>query len=73
LAFGGFAPPNTAATESWNGTSWTNENLMSTSRDDLAGAGTQTSGLAIGGKQGSPELTATEEWIGNGIITETVD
>jgi hypothetical protein len=26
LAFGGFAPPTTGATESWNGTSWTSVN-----------------------------------------------
>ena len=33
-------------------------------------SGSQANALAFGGQPGT---TATEEWIGNGIITETVD
>ena len=68
LIFGGLAtgPATTGATESWNGTSWTNENDLSTVRFAFGGAGTQGEALAMG-------PASAEEWIGNGIITETVN
>src|SRR6056300_1490251 len=40
LAFGGEGPPNTGATESYNGTSWTEVNDLNTARRQLAGCGT---------------------------------
>jgi hypothetical protein len=49
-----------AATESYNGTSWTTSPAsMSTARAELAGCGLQTSALAFGGQ---PVTAATEEW-----------
>jgi hypothetical protein len=39
----------------------------------LAGAGTQTAGLAFGGYTGSPNTGATEEWTGPGApLTQTI-
>jgi hypothetical protein len=35
LAFGGATPPATAATEEYNGTSWTSVNSMNTARSEL--------------------------------------
>ena len=75
LAFGGVEiPPGagrvTGATELWNGTNWISENIMSSARDQLSGAGTTTSSLAFGG---NPAGTATEEWVGSGETTETID
>jgi hypothetical protein len=44
------SPAASAATESWNGTSWTTVNSLNTALDkELGGAGTQTSGFAYGG------------------------
>jgi hypothetical protein len=66
LAFGG-QPPATAATEEYNGTSWTSVNSMNTARSELAGAGIQTAALAFGG---SPPITgATEEYDGTSWAT----
>jgi hypothetical protein len=39
----------TAATEEYNGSAWTAGGSLNTSRRNLAGAGTQTAGLAFGG------------------------
>jgi hypothetical protein len=39
----------TAATEEYDGTSWTSVNSMNTPRSGLAGAGIQTATLAFGG------------------------
>ena len=43
IAFGGFAPPHVAGTESWNGSSWTEVNDLNTARNNSGGAGTSTS------------------------------
>ena len=49
--------------ESWDGTSWTEVNDLNTARNDLAGSGTSTLGMAVGGSTGS--VTAvTESWNG---------
>jgi hypothetical protein len=68
LAFGGLSGPF-GATESWNGTSWTEVNDLNSGRYQLAGAGTDnTSALAFGGA--SPSFAATEEWnVGPQTIT----
>jgi hypothetical protein len=42
-------PAYTAATESWNGSSWTSVNSMNTARSEVTGAGTQTAAIAFGG------------------------
>ena len=57
LGFGGYGPYDpisqqsyAAATEEYNGTSWTGGGNLATARSELAGAGTQTAGLGFGGK-----------------------
>jgi hypothetical protein len=48
LAFGGDTPPDTGATEEYDGTSWaTSPVSLNTARRALAGAGTQTAGLSV--------------------------
>jgi hypothetical protein len=76
LAFGGSQdPPISAATEEYDGTSWTTSPAsMSTARVSLGGAGTQTSALGFGGETSAPANTAaTEEWTGAGApLTQTI-
>src|SRR5210317_1159488 len=62
LGFGGEGPPTTGATESYNGTSWTELNDLNTGRRRLAGTGTQTAALGFGG---SPYTALTESWNGS--------
>jgi hypothetical protein len=57
-----------AATEEYNGTSWTNGGNLATARNNLGGAGTQTSGLGFGGST-TISLAATEEYSGAGTAT----
>jgi hypothetical protein len=73
LAFGGQSPFRTA-TELWNGTSWTsNPTGLANARIEIASAGTQTSGLAIGGGQGGPAYyNYTELWTGQANQTKTI-
>ena len=49
LIFGGDSPSYNN-TEKYNGTSWTEVGNLNTGRGNLAGAGTQTAGLASGGE-----------------------
>ena len=62
--------PNTFKneTEEYNGTSWSEQNNVSTART-ASGAGTQTAGLIFGGTNGAPGSTgvqsATEEYDGS--------
>jgi hypothetical protein len=74
LAFGGLLPNDaaSAATELYNGTSWTsNPTGLNTARlgQGSASAGTQTSTLSFGGNPGSPSppgnTAATESWGGS--------
>jgi hypothetical protein len=72
VAFGG--SPYTGATELWSGSAWTtNPNSMATARHGLSQGGTQTAGLAIGGR-GTPgdAVTTTEEWTGTVLATTTL-
>jgi len=73
LFFGGYQilpPGNTygtfANTESWNGSSWTTVNSMSTPRTGPSGVGLQTAALSIGGQNPIPSsgLTTTEAYNG---------
>jgi len=70
LAFGG-GPGSTGATESYNGTAWTELNDLNNARAYVTGMGTSTAALAVGG---SPPATAgyTEFWNGSSW-TETAD
>ena len=55
------------ASESWNGTSWTNTPSLNTSRWNTAGAGVQTASIAVGGYTGGPATvrsTIAELWNG---------
>jgi hypothetical protein len=73
LAFGGSVPPQTGATEEYDGTSWTSSPVsMSTARDGSGGAGTQSLALAFGGSP-APTNPLTEEWTGPGAgVTKTI-
>jgi hypothetical protein len=46
------SPPVTAATEEYDGSSWAAGGNLGTEKIKLAGAGTQTAGLAFGGQPG---------------------
>jgi hypothetical protein len=74
LAFGGNAPPETGATEEYNGATWTSSPAsLATARREIAGAGTQASALAFGGYTGTAYSNATEEWTGAGSAeTKTI-
>jgi hypothetical protein len=73
LAFGGDIPPNTAATEEYDGTSWvTSPGSLSTARRSLSGCGIQTAALGFGGYTTTGQ-SATEEWTGAGAaVTKTI-
>ena len=70
LAFGG--SPVRTNTELWNGTNWSNENSLTTGRERFASAGISTSAIAAGGQTPSA-TTATEEWVGDGTLSENID
>jgi hypothetical protein len=60
LAFGGLDTANTAATEEYDGSTWTTSpGSLATARRYLRGCGTQTAGLAAGGT--SPPLTVINQ------------
>ena len=61
LFFGGSTPPNSdsALTENWNGTAWTEVSDLSTAQEDLGGEGTSSAAFATGG---NPQIAGTEEW-----------
>ena len=68
LVFGGRAPSPPGGsdrneTEEYNGSSWSEQNNLSTARRALAGAGIQTSAIAVGGE--GPLTTSTEEYNGS--------
>jgi hypothetical protein len=62
LAFGGFTTAVTNATEEYDGSAWTVGGNLGTARRALAGAGTQTAGLAL--VETTPS-NATEEYDGS--------
>ena len=63
LVFGG--EPTTAATESYNGSAWTEVNDLNTARFTTGAGGTQTSALLAGGQAPSPvNSTSSESWNG---------
>ena len=64
LVFGGATPGGESAlSESWNGSAWTETNDLNSNHFRVAGAGTSTAALAIGG-QAPPILANTESWNG---------
>jgi hypothetical protein len=78
LGSGGFTAPGSVATESYeyDGSSWTEGGDISTGRGNGGGAGTQTAGLAFGGRTGGPSSssrsTAVEEYNGTSWTGGTV-
>ena len=70
LAIGGQNPASTI-TESWNGTNWINVQTMSVAKRQFGAAGTSnTVSIAFGGDLPG-NSAATEEWYGDGKLTET--
>ena len=59
-----YSPGNTGATESWDGSNWTEVNDLNTARRFLAGAGSTTAALGFGGYIG-PNTAANESWNGS--------
>jgi hypothetical protein len=66
LVFGGEIGPNSAATESYNGTNWTEVNDLSAALAGVAGCGaSNTSALAFGGETSpGPQVATTQSWNG---------
>ena len=70
LGFGGYQPPpgfnNIAATESYNGASWTEVNDLNTGKAYMAAAGNQGAAITIGGQLtgGNTPISETESWNG---------
>ena len=58
----GYTGSYTAATENWDGSSWTEVADVATGRNEAAGVGTNTLGLLAGGYQGTAYQALTEEW-----------
>jgi len=63
LLFGG-GPGQTAVTESYNGTAWTEVNDLNTARDMIRGCGTQTAALSVAGNVHPVLQALTEKWDG---------
>ena len=55
---------NSANTESWNGTSWTEVNDLNTGRLDPGGTGSASLGLCFGGANTGNSENETETWNG---------
>jgi hypothetical protein len=65
LMFGGIGATTVANVESYDGSSWTEVADLNEVKHNLAGLGTQTAALAVGG-EGSPAFLATNEsWNGS--------
>ena len=74
LAFGGETGPSTIVglTEDWNGVSWTEVADTSQSAGRRGSAGTTSNALAIGGRNATTNISATEEWSGSSTLTKTI-
>ena len=70
LGFGGNTPTISAATEQYDGTSWTNTSSLGNSMATGASAGTQTSAL-YAGSETSPKAR-TEEFTGAFLSTKKI-
>ena len=63
IVAGGVVPPTTGKTESWNGSSWTEVNDMSTARYGPGyGTGTGPTNLLFSGGYTTTDVANTEEW-----------
>jgi hypothetical protein len=70
LVFGG-EPPTTGKTEAYNGTSWSEQNDLSTTGYNMLGCGLQNGALRHGGYNGSG-LDVTEEYNGTSWTTGNI-
>ena len=70
LGFGGYVGGvgNQTASESWNGSTWTNTPSLNTARRSFGGCGTQTTALAFGGIA-TAATAVTESWNGSSWTT----
>ena len=66
--FAGGAAPYLAQSEEYNGTSWSEGNDLNTARAMLAGAGSQTAGLAFGGFIAPQTQSLSEEYNGTSWV-----
>ena len=62
-------PQNATNAQTWNGTNWINVNSLNSARTLASYAGVSTSGVIFGGDPGYSGLT--EEWYGDGKLTDT--
>jgi len=69
----GVSPAFEANTEEYDGSSWTNTNDMGTARYGGCGCGTQTAGLATGGRTPSPGASLLNEEYNGSTWTEAGD
>ena len=73
LSFGGYTGSNTAETEEWNGTAWTDTSgNLASARRDHGSAGTQTATVAFGGGTNSSEEYNGTSWSSGGTLNESV-
>jgi hypothetical protein len=72
--FGGSVPGGqSAANESWNGTSWTEQDDLSSARSTLGGSGaTASSALAFGGYEPPGVINTVEEFTAADFLIKTV-
>ena len=68
LGFGGKAP-ETAATESWNGSSWTEVNDLSTARRAMGYSSSQSATAAFAAGGTPPNLAVTEEFTADATLS----
>ena len=70
---GGYSTDNTGATETWNGSAWSETADMNTVRRNMTGnVGTTTSTIVAGGKASPTLLAVSESWNGSSW-SETAD
>ncbi len=62
LAFGGEAPPDTAVTESWDGTNWTETTNMNAAKNVGSMTGDSTACLYYGGFISTGVVATNEYW-----------
>ena len=70
LSVGGASSPTNVQT--WNGSSWINANDINTGRSLSESAGTSTATVTIGGEAPFSGAGTTEEWYGDGHVTEKI-
>ena len=73
LGAGGSTPPQSTATETWDGTNWTTSPAtLGTATTSMSSAGTTSGGWIAGGYESSGNTDATEEYQAAGPTTVTI-